>query len=325
MVLRKSARLSGASKVLPHAHLESMRGTVKQNVDYCGKAETKVAGPWKFGELPVNQGKRTDWEKVKQDALAGMTRAEIVMESPHLAPMAKGIDVLIEAAKSKPATSRTVKVWVLSGPTNTGKTHRAMTAFPDAYLIRGKYFEGKSFDQYNGELVLILDEWDPYEWPLTLMNGLMDKWKCPLQCRFFNKHALWTTVIICTNYGLDHCYPAVPALQRDTFRRRVTHWVDVQSIELPVVDFEEHQVDLIMDDPVLPRGYSPVSSTSETAKEKEKAPGVEQEVTPIIPPLKKKLKLMNRSMHVTYVDLPPGNPRGDFTFRRMSPVQINKN
>lgn len=51
--------LTGVFKRLPWllgssaCHLEPARGSVKDNVAYCSKEESKVAGPWTFGEEPA--------------------------------------------------------------------------------------------------------------------------------------------------------------------------------------------------------------------------------------------------------------------------------
>jgi len=302
--LEKNTRLTGVSKLLPHAHLVVMRGTVKQNIEYCGKEASKVAGPWSFGTLPVNPGKRTDWVAVKDELESGRTRKQVLLDHPHLAPCVKGIDALANALVPEPPLSRDIQTWFLTGPTNTGKTHRAYTAFPKAFKVKGKYFEGKTFDGYNGEDTLILDEWDPYEWPLTLMNALLDKWECPLQCRYFNKYAYWTRVIICTNYKLSECYPAVMPLQRNTFTRRIQHEIEIVDKENPVVDFDLGIPQVDLDIPMDPGS---VASTS-------------ADVGPPLPPPQKKQKT-NPTDYVPPVQVivdPRGvNPRGDFSFRRL--------
>lgn len=218
-------------------HVEKMKGTPAQAKAYCSKAETRVSGPWEFGQCP-HQGKRTDWDTVRDKALAGESRNQILLAAPHLAPCVRGIDALISATTKPVPLERDIRVFYLYGGSDLGKTHRARHRFPDAFVITGKYFEGKSFDQYERQDVLILDEWDPYEWPLTLMNGLLDKWRCPLQCRYANKEAAWTTVVICTNATPDECYASIPA-RRGTFIRRLKYVYEILSREDPEVDFEQ--------------------------------------------------------------------------------------
>ena len=38
---------------------------------YCMKEETRVAGPWEFGKIPLSRNSKTDWALVKQAAKAG--------------------------------------------------------------------------------------------------------------------------------------------------------------------------------------------------------------------------------------------------------------
>jgi len=231
-------RLSALKTLSSAAHWERRRGTHEEARDYCKKAESRVNGPWELGHEKVpQQGKRNDWALVAEKISQGCTRKQILLDQPHLAPCAKGVDALIEAHLPDPPLQRDIKVFYLYGPTGTGKTHRAYTTFPQAFKVKGKYFEGKSFDKYEAQKVLILDEWDPTEWSLTLMNSILDKWECCLQCRYFNKYAYWETVIICTNFKPTECYPAVYQLQRDSFLRRLTDVYEIKSRDDPVVDF----------------------------------------------------------------------------------------
>lgn len=235
--LKNPKGLGGMKKLSAAAHWEPRRGTHEQARDYCKKSESRVNGPWELGNEKNEQGKRNDWALVSEKIAQGCTRKQVLLDQPHLAPCAKGVDALIEAHLPDPPLQRDIKVFYLYGPTGTGKTHRAYTTFPQAFKIKGKYFEGKSFDKYEAQKVLILDEWDPQEWSLTLMNSLLDKWECSLQCRYFNKYAYWETVVICTNFKPEECYPAVFKLQRDSFLRRLTNIVEIKTKDDPVVDF----------------------------------------------------------------------------------------
>ena len=235
--LKNPKGLGGLKKISPEAHWELRRGTHEQARDYCKKSESRVNGPWELGHEKNEQGKRNDWAAVSEKAAQGCTRKQILLDQPHLAPCVKGVDALIEAHLPDPPLRRDIKVFYLWGPTGSGKTYRAFTTFPKAFKIQGRYFEGKSFDNYQAEPVLILDEWDPMEWPLTLMNSLLQEWECRLQCRYFNKYAYWTTVVICTNIKPEECYTAVFKLQRESFLRRLTNIYEITSRDDPVVDW----------------------------------------------------------------------------------------
>ena len=64
--LAKPQRLSWCKNVIPRAHFEIARGTRDQARDYCRKSDTRVAGPFEFGEWKNGgQGSRTDLNAVK--------------------------------------------------------------------------------------------------------------------------------------------------------------------------------------------------------------------------------------------------------------------
>lgn len=55
-------RIAGLKKLLPTAHWEVRRGSQQQARDYAMKDDTRLDGPWEFGQLKA-QGKRNDLEE----------------------------------------------------------------------------------------------------------------------------------------------------------------------------------------------------------------------------------------------------------------------
>jgi len=53
------------------------RGSAEQARDYCQKAETRVEGPWTHGDFAVEQGRRTDLERIAQLPLV-----QVALEHP---------------------------------------------------------------------------------------------------------------------------------------------------------------------------------------------------------------------------------------------------
>lgn len=58
--LVKPMRYAGIKKLLQcdSAHLEATKGTPQQAWDYCTKEDTRIDGPWTYGERPKGQGNR---------------------------------------------------------------------------------------------------------------------------------------------------------------------------------------------------------------------------------------------------------------------------
>lgn len=237
LYLNHPRTMSSVERILGgHAHIEVMHGTVEENELYCQKEESRVRGPWTLGEKPPGHGKRTDWVSVRDLIKKGTSDAELYDQFPHMANCCRGVDKLRQCLSPPVAYVRDVRVIVLWGAPGTGKSHRARTTYPDAYCITGKYSDGKSFDQYNGEKVLILDEFRDLEWPGTTVNALLDKWKLSLTCRYNNKYALWDTVIIISNQN-----PATMFMEDAAFQRRINgrtvHIVDRDNPEINLMTF----------------------------------------------------------------------------------------
>lgn len=57
-------------KLCPRSHWEPVKRD--NGVDaYCMKEDTRVEGPWEFGEKPVRHNKKEDWDEVFAKAKAG--------------------------------------------------------------------------------------------------------------------------------------------------------------------------------------------------------------------------------------------------------------
>ncbi|QBO55998.1 replication-associated protein [Parsley severe stunt alphasatellite 3] len=67
--LKKKARLNTVKQLIGgNPHLEKMRGTIEEASAYVQKEDTRVAGPWSFGEmLKKGSNKRSLMEKYKED------------------------------------------------------------------------------------------------------------------------------------------------------------------------------------------------------------------------------------------------------------------
>ena len=213
-------------------HIEPARGTERQaGRDYCAKEITRVAGPWEFGtEDPAAgvKGRRRDFEEIKEKLKDGAEMKQIAEEFPSQYVMYhQGIEKLKDLVTPLPPLQREVKTLVMWGATGTGKTHRARMSFPDIYDVK----PGRDpWGAYQGEEMILFDEFDYTKWTIQQMNGFCDKWRCKLDCRYKDKYAAWSGVIINANSEPYTWWPNEHQALREAFWRRI-QMIEVTSKE----------------------------------------------------------------------------------------------
>lgn len=155
-------------KLFPTAHIELMRGSLKQNADYCGKESTLV----KIGEEP-NQGVKRNLAQVCAQIQSGESSVtEVLLDDPFLyhqygRTIRDLEDVVLRERKR---TWMTEGIWYW-GPTGTGKSQRAFESDPDAYVL--EIDDNGWWDGYVGQETVIIDEFRgqiPYSKLLKLVD-----------------------------------------------------------------------------------------------------------------------------------------------------------
>ncbi len=211
-------RMSVVKSVLGGAHIESRRGSREQARDYCRKEESRVEGPWEFGTwTPGGQGARSDLLAVACAISGGKRAAEIADLFPvQFIKFHRGIEKLIEVLH--PVAGRdNVSVTMLIGKPDTGKSHFCK-ALEGAYW----YPPGKWLCNYQGELIMVLDEfrgnWMCYQ---TLLR-LLDSTPLMMECKGGHSPILATSFFITSNLLPDQWYPNQDF---SPLERRVTTWI----------------------------------------------------------------------------------------------------
>lgn len=164
---KNAMRLSTLRNALPGAHYEARLGSRQQAVEYCGKEDTKIRGPYIFGTtLSVQQGRRTDWEPLKSAIREG--RPEVYIFENFFAHYLRYNKAISRAMKLFPKRRTTMTTFsVIMGPPGTGKTRMVQLLYPNAYWKN----HTKWWDGYIGQGVIVLDEFNGFLSP-TLMNML---------------------------------------------------------------------------------------------------------------------------------------------------------
>lgn len=216
-------------------HLETAKGSEKQNKEYCTKdveagAEHEEHGEYRQEQGARNgQGKRTDLEEVATAIGEGMTLKEVALKFPHQwIKYHSGLTSLHLMTCSSPPTRRTVTTTILWGASGVGKSHRVRTTYPEAYVV----LPGRDpFSGYTNQEVVIFEEFDPHEWPIRKMNILLDVWAADLDSRYYNKKAWWKKVFILSNSSSTNWYSLEPPELITAFKRRISYEIEITSKE----------------------------------------------------------------------------------------------
>lgn len=179
VVFSNRPRFGAVCEMLPNAHFERRRGNHAQAKEYCMKVDTRVDGPWEFGDdsrVASGPGQRQDLDGFR-DAVRSGARDHELLDS-HLEQMARYPRLATTVRLSMPAPRRRgVSVRLFWGVAGTGKTRFAYEQYPDLYMVPLQQSRSLWFDGYQGEEVILLDEFSG-QMALDSLLRLLDEHPC---------------------------------------------------------------------------------------------------------------------------------------------------
>lgn len=209
-------RFDYVKKRLPGAHLETAKGSPDDNVEYCTKTSSRVLGPWTYGSpAPWEQGKRSDLADAYEIIKEGGSIVDIAEFSPAVAiRYGRGCETLISHL-DEPRRWQTqgIVYWGVSGG---GKSHKAWSENPDAY----DKDDTKWWTGYNGQDVVIWDDFDPTQIRLSFLLKLLDKYPMRVETKGGYVQMKATKVIFTSNFDPVTWYNDVAGALK---RRLITH------------------------------------------------------------------------------------------------------
>jgi len=185
--------IAGIFGVAPH--VESAKGSAKQNRDYCSK-EGGVTGTFcEYGDFP-RAGERSDLGLVANAVLAGKDLCEIATEFPsQFMKYHGGIKSFQHLVRTKPRDARVVPtvLWYF-GPTGVGKSRKAFEQFPEAYIKMNNQW----WDGYIGQSVVIIDDYRPSLCTFQEFLRILDRYPMRVQVKGSSCELSATTFVITT-------------------------------------------------------------------------------------------------------------------------------
>jgi len=162
---------------LAKAHFEKRRGNQRQAIAYCKKEDTRMEGPYEWG-TPKAQGQRSDLLELQTDLDKGLSLVQIAQQ--HFPEFVK-YPTAIRMYRNLRCVHRDwpMEIYIIVGPSGTGKTRFVLDSFPDAYWKP----HGKWWDRYDGQDVVVVDEMYGHRFSFTELLNLMDRYPHSVECK----------------------------------------------------------------------------------------------------------------------------------------------
>lgn len=227
------------------AHIETARGTHRENRDYIRKegkyrdtekADTNLRGTFEeSGELPEENDRRVKQsEAILAMVQEGASNAEILREYPsamnHLPRIDQARQTLLEEKYRK--QFRELAVTYIWGRTGVGKTRGVMERYGYENVYRVTNYS-HPFDGYSGEPVILFDEFRS-SLPVTDMLKYLDGYPVSLPARYGDRVACFTAVYVVSNIPMEKQYPHVQLEEPETwaaFLRRFETVYELQAAD----------------------------------------------------------------------------------------------
>lgn len=186
------------SEALPRAYLDVANGTIDENVEYCSKdgdfverGDKPIGGVGKKCTLKERAEKN---KKLMSGSLLSLVeQGEVAITQIPLLKRAR----MILAQETEKYTHTGVRGLWIYGPPRTGKSHYARTLSDDYYIKP----QNKWFDGYQGEHLIILDDFDT---PCLahLLKIWADKYHCTGETKGGNVNLVHRQFVITSNYKI---------------------------------------------------------------------------------------------------------------------------
>lgn len=229
MNFSKTARVSKITKVDKRIHVE--RVTVNNGADqYCMKEDTRVEGPIELGIKPFNPSKKTDWDKIKEQAKQG--NLENIPSWVYVSHYNKLKAIAKDHMQFKDKDHlRGIWIW---GKAGTGKSRWVRAQCKESLYPK---LCNKWWDGYQGEKYVVMDDIMPQHNILAQQLKIWaDRYDCILETKGGAVHSNYEYFIITSQYSIDQIFE--DEKDREAIHRRFLEYKikEILSLNLCLCD-----------------------------------------------------------------------------------------
>lgn len=232
----------------PTAHIDCAKGSSLENRDYIrkegkyldtDKKDTNIPETFEeWGEIPKDKLAKNQSvaEQVCEMVKNGFSNIEIINVFPSYCTKINHLNVFREEFLNEKYSkqNRNVDVTYIFGATGTGKTRFVMEKYDYADIYKVTNYE-HPFDNYNGQSILLLDEFRSGI-PISDLLQFLDRYPCRLPARYSDKVACYEKVYIISNEDLSEQYLNIQREKPDTYKawlRRINKVLCFKKNDIP--------------------------------------------------------------------------------------------
>lgn len=213
-------------ELFPKCHFAPMKSTPDLCRAYCRKEESRLSGPYEVGEF-LGQGKRSDIARAIELLKSGASLKDIDELYPTVSvTYGHKLSEYYYRLKNAPKISRLEKcatqwrnleIIYIYGPPRTGKSTSVRYSTAQDELFCVTQYDQNMFDGYNGQSVLLIDEFYS-QIQLTRINQILEPSPMLLNVKNSRVQAAYDKVYIISNYPLNDLYSSVRPAQDPSYK-----------------------------------------------------------------------------------------------------------
>lgn len=229
--------MTAMKKLNQRAHWEPRGGTHEEAKAYCSKADTRVPGevPKEQGEEPKGQGARSDLSALRAD-LDNLMPIKTIAKEHFSSFIRYRTGILAYRSLQLPKRDWEMRVEVIWGAPGSGKTRESKRlAEESGKEVYWKDPGNKWFDDYQGEEIVVFDDFKCNWFQLSVLLRLLDRYPMKVELKGGSCEFQAHLIIITSQCHPREWYSGCTVQENAAIQRRLTN-VTYLGEDPPITD-----------------------------------------------------------------------------------------